>query len=113
MKVVNTGKLYRIYSDDLQVHNQLPADVYIVRFNKMQGFYLETYCNMEVNEEKIYGVHMAKINKVMKNKKELIKGNQALKKEEIDLLREKFIGEYSKEKGWDPNELSTSILTIA
>lgn len=44
----------------------------------------------------------------MKNKKELIKGNQALKKEEIDLLREKFIGEYSKEKGWDPNELSTS-----
>ena len=43
----------------------------------------------------------------MKNKKELIKGNQALKKEEIDLLREKFIGEYSKEKGWDPNELST------
>ena len=44
----------------------------------------------------------------MKNKKELIKGNQALKKEEIDLLREKFIGEYSKEKGWDPKELSTS-----
>lgn len=44
----------------------------------------------------------------MGNKKELIKGNQALKKEEIDLLREKFIGEYSKEKGWDPKELSTS-----
>jgi hypothetical protein len=44
----------------------------------------------------------------MENKKELIKGNQALKKEEIDLLREKFIGEYSKEKGWDPKELSTS-----
>ena len=44
----------------------------------------------------------------MGNKKELIKGNQSLKKEEIDLLREKFIGEYSKEKGWDPKELSTS-----
>ena len=44
----------------------------------------------------------------MGNKKELIKGNQALKKEEIDLLREKFIGEYSREKGWDPKELSTS-----
>ena len=43
----------------------------------------------------------------MKNK-ELIKGNQGLKKEEIDLLREKFISEYSKTKGWNPKELSTS-----
>ena len=40
--------------------------------------------------------------------KELIKGNQGLKKEEIDLLREKFIGDYSKNKGWNPKELSTS-----
>jgi hypothetical protein len=40
--------------------------------------------------------------------KELIKGNQGLKKEEIELLREKFIGEYSKNKGWNPKELSTS-----
>lgn len=44
----------------------------------------------------------------MKNNKELIKGNQGLKKEEIDLLREKFISEYSKNKGWNPKELSTS-----
>jgi len=43
----------------------------------------------------------------MKNK-ELIKGNQGLKKEEIDLLREKFINEYSKNKGWNSKELSTS-----
>ena len=44
----------------------------------------------------------------MKNNKELIKGNQGLKKEEIDLLREKFINEYSKNKGWNSKELSTS-----
>ena len=44
----------------------------------------------------------------MKNKEELIKGNQALKKEEIDLLRENFITEYSKRKGWNPKELSTN-----
>ena len=44
----------------------------------------------------------------MKNNKELIKGNQGLKKEEINLLREKFISEYSKNKGWNPKELSTS-----
>jgi len=54
----------------------------------------------------IYSYYKNKL-KVMKNK-ELIKGNQGLKKEEIDLLREKFINEYSKNKGWNSKELSTS-----
>jgi hypothetical protein len=65
MKVVNTGKLYRIYGDDLVVDDQLRPEVYIVRFNQFQGFYLEKYSNLEINEDKIYGVHMSKINKVM------------------------------------------------
>lgn len=30
-----------------------------------------------------------------------------LSQEETNLLREKFIIEYSKTKGWNPNELST------
>lgn len=46
-------------------------------------------------------------------KSDLIK-NQAISKEETTLLREKFIGEYSKKKGWDPNSLSTiQMLEIA
>ena len=46
-------------------------------------------------------------------KSDLIK-NQAITKEETTLLREKFIGEYSKQKGWDPKNLSTSqMLEIA
>jgi hypothetical protein len=45
---------------------------------------------------------------------DLLKGNQVLTKEEISLLREKFINEYSKKKGWNPKELSTSqMLEIA
>ncbi len=45
----------------------------------------------------------------MKNEKdmELIK-NSSLSKEETDLLREKFVNEYSKNKGWNSNELSTN-----
>lgn len=43
-------------------------------------------------------------------KEELIKGNENLKKSELDLLREKFVNEYSKSKGWNPNELTTSQL---
>ena len=30
------------------------------------------------------------------------------KKEETDLLREKFVNEYSKNKGWNSKELSTN-----
>lgn len=47
-------------------------------------------------------------------KVDLLKGNQGLTKEEISLLRERFINEYSKKKGWNPKELSTSqMLEIA
>jgi hypothetical protein len=38
---------------------------------------------------------------------ELIK-NSSLSQEEINMLREKFLHEYSKSKGWNPNELSTN-----
>jgi hypothetical protein len=44
---------------------------------------------------------------------DLIK-NQAMSKEDTVLLREKFINEYSKTKGWDPKNLSTTqMLEIA
>ena len=45
----------------------------------------------------------------MKNEKdmEFIK-NSSLSKEETDLLREKFVNEYSKNKGWNSKELSTN-----
>jgi hypothetical protein len=42
----------------------------------------------------------------MKKEPEMIK-NQPMSKEEINLLREKFVIEYSKKKGWNSNELST------
>lgn len=41
-------------------------------------------------------------------KKDLIKNSEPLSKDEISLLREKFITEYSKEKGWNPKKLSTT-----
>ena len=41
------------------------------------------------------------------NNFKLIK-NEAISKDEINLLREKFIGEYSKKKGWNSKELSTT-----
>ena len=65
MKVINTGKSYSITDDSLKTYDKLPAGVYTVRFSKMRGFYLDKHAPMEVNEEKIYGVHEAKVKKVL------------------------------------------------
>jgi Ca2+-binding EF-hand superfamily protein len=43
----------------------------------------------------------------MKDDLELIKNN-GLTQKEIDQLREKFLNEYAKNKGWNPKELSTN-----
>ena len=44
----------------------------------------------------------------MENKDLKMIKNDALPKDEALLLREKFINEYSKKKGWNPKELSTN-----
>ncbi len=43
----------------------------------------------------------------MKDDLELIK-NTGLSQQEIDMLREKYLNEYAKNKGWDPKNLSTN-----
>jgi hypothetical protein len=34
--------------------------------------------------------------------------NEAMPSEDVTLLREKFINEYSKKRGWNPKELTTN-----
>lgn len=41
----------------------------------------------------------------MKQEGDLIKSTTNLSKEELNHLREKFVVEYSKKKGWDSNNL--------
>lgn len=67
MKVIQDGKVFRIYGDDLKVGDALVAGTYIVRFHPMKGFFLETYSELNVSEEKIYGVHLSKVQKVMRS----------------------------------------------
>jgi hypothetical protein len=40
----------------------------------------------------------------------LIKSTQNISKEDINVLREKFINEYSRKKGWDKNNLTPNQL---
>lgn len=67
MNVVSTGTIYRIYGEDLVTYGQLPAQAYSVRFSKMSGFYLEKHADLEIKEDKIYGVHPQKVDKVLSN----------------------------------------------
>lgn len=66
MQVVNTGNTYKIYDDSLKTFDQLPVQAYLVNFDKMSGFFLSTFDEIEVSE-KVYGVHMEKCNKVLKS----------------------------------------------
>ena len=48
MKAVNTGNTFRIYSNHLKVYDNLPEGSYVVRFQEMQGFFLEAYSDIEI-----------------------------------------------------------------
>lgn len=65
MKIVQIGNRFEIYDDTMLVHNQLPPDNYIIRFNQMTGFYIEKYSEFDTKEEKIYGIHEKKVTKVL------------------------------------------------
>lgn len=65
MKVVSVGREYMIYDDSLKTHDKFPAQSYYLRFSKMRGFFLEAQDEIEIKEEKVYGVHNEKIQKVL------------------------------------------------
>ncbi|AHN66696.1 ATPase [Bacillus phage Bcp1] len=67
MKIVNFGSTFKIYGDDLKTFDQLPAATYKVDFHPMQGFSLEKIDNFESKEQKIYGSHQDKIDKVLRS----------------------------------------------
>lgn len=63
MQIVNTGHMYQIYDDGVKTFDQLPAQIYSVNFNKMTGFYLQKFDDIEITE-KVYGVAPEKLEKV-------------------------------------------------
>ena len=64
MKIIETGTTYKIYGEDLIVLDNLPAQTYRVGFGKFTGFYLEKQHELEVKEDKVYGDHNQKVDKV-------------------------------------------------
>jgi len=64
MKVINTGNTYRIYDDTLKTFDQMPVRAYEVCFDMNSGFFLTGRDDVAVIE-KVYGVHMDKVKKVL------------------------------------------------
>ena len=60
MKIIETGTTYKVYGEDLVVLDNLPAQTYKVGFGQFTGFFLEKQHDLEIKEDKIYGVHEEK-----------------------------------------------------
>lgn len=67
MKIISTGNTYEIFDDSLCTYENLPSQSYVVRFSKFKGFFLEKLSDIKTGEEKIYGVHPSKVEKVLKS----------------------------------------------
>lgn len=66
MKIVNFGDEFRIFPDDLKTYDLFPAGTYKVTFNPMSGFALTKIHDFELMEEKTYGTHPERIEKILK-----------------------------------------------
>lgn len=67
MKAISYGNSYEIFDNSLKTYEKLPVQNYIIRFSQTKGFFLEKYSDIEIKESKIYGVHLEKIDKVLKS----------------------------------------------
>lgn len=70
MNIIKAGSRYQIYGEDLNTYDKLPVRSYDVAFHQMQGFFLVARPDLVVKEEKVYGNHKQKVQKVMRSFKQ-------------------------------------------
>lgn len=67
MNIVNAGSRYQVYGEDVQTFKELPASTYSVGFHPQMGFWLVQHNDLEINEDKVYGSHERKVDKIFKS----------------------------------------------
>ena len=95
MRIIKVGNTFRTYDDSLETFDKLPAQNYVVRFQKNSGFFLEKYADIEI-KEKTYGVHMSKVEKVLKQKRTLALFCQAIKESVNHCLQRHWLWKQQK-----------------
>lgn len=66
MKIIQSGSIFKIHSDDLVVKDKLPNGMYEVKFDRDSGFFLVAVDELELKEGKVYGSREEKIDKLVK-----------------------------------------------
>lgn len=103
MNVIMCGNDARIYGNDVQTYKSLPPGTYDVFFSGASGFGLSRRENLSANEQKIYGNHMYRIEKVLRtfgamnrNLGVILSGNKGCGKSLfVRLLAEEAISNYN------------------
>lgn len=67
MNIISHGDNYEIYTNELETMGALPNATFKVNFNPMSGFSLVKTTDFENQEEKIYGTHLQKIDKLLRS----------------------------------------------
>ena len=88
MKIIESNGQFNIYGgNSIMTYDELPANYYKVCFNENKGFWLELHPEMQLKEDKIYGSHDKKADKVLnsfnmfnRNLGVMISGNKGMGK---------------------------------
>lgn len=67
MNIVQSGSRLQVYGEDVKTFKEIPLGSYDVDFSQMGGFFLRERNDIVPNEEKIYGNHEEKVEKVLKS----------------------------------------------
>ena len=88
MKIIESNGQFNIYGgNSIMTYSELPANYYKVCFNENNGFWIELHPEMQLKEDKIYGSHDKKADKVLnsfnmfnRNLGVMISGNKGMGK---------------------------------
>lgn len=64
MNIVHTGNRFQVYGDDVKTYKELPIGTYTIGFHPQMGIWLSVHNNLQIGEEKVYGSHGHKVEKV-------------------------------------------------
>lgn len=67
MNIVQSGSRLQVYGEDVKTFKEIPIGSYDVGFSQMGGFFLRERNDIVPNEEKIYGNHEEKVEKVLRS----------------------------------------------
>lgn len=64
--VIGIGNTYRVYDSAVVTYEQLPVATYRIDFSPQSGFSLDKVADLEVGDEKLYGNHRARLERILR-----------------------------------------------